>query len=81
MTPGTYVNLGYNNLKGPGVFQLNLALSKTFQVAERKSFQLRAEAFNLPNRLNPSTPGANGTTSLASPTFGQITSVSAGTTA
>jgi hypothetical protein len=74
MTPGTYGNLGYNNLKGPGVFQLNLALSKTFQVAERKSFQLRAEAFNLPNRLNPSTPGANGTTSLASPTFGQITS-------
>src|SRR5205085_9080785 len=25
--PGTYGNLGYNNLKGPGTFQLNVALS------------------------------------------------------
>jgi len=54
---GTYGNLGLNNMKGPGVFQLNLALSRTFPVAEHKSFQLRAEAFNLPNHLNPFTPG------------------------
>jgi hypothetical protein len=54
---GTYGNLGFNNLKGPGVFQLNLSLSRTFPIAEHKSFQLRAEAFNLPNHLNPFTPG------------------------
>jgi len=54
---GTYGNLGLNNLKGPGVFQLNLALSRTFPITEHKTIQLRGEAFNLPNHLNPFTPG------------------------
>ncbi|MBZ5577309.1 MAG: TonB-dependent receptor [Acidobacteriia bacterium] len=79
---GTYGNLGLNNLKGPGVFQLNMSLSRTFPVAEHKSFQLRGEAFNLPNHLNPFTPGItpiNGTLfggqqNQNAPNFGQITS-------
>jgi hypothetical protein len=79
---GTYGNLGLNTLKGPGVFQLNLALSRNFPVGERRSFQLRGEAFNLPNHLNPFTPGIgpiNGTlfggqVSRTAPNFGQITS-------
>jgi len=54
---GTYGNLGLNNLKGPGVFQLNLSLSRIFPITEHKAFQLRAEAFNLPNHTNPFTPG------------------------
>ena len=54
---GTYGNLGLNNMKGPGVFQLNLALSRNFPIAEHKTVQVRAEAFNLPNHLNPFTPG------------------------
>jgi hypothetical protein len=54
---GTYGNLGFNNLKGPGVFQLNMALSRSFRITESKSVQVRAEAFNLPNHLNPFTPG------------------------
>src|SRR5205814_2077858 len=29
---GTYGNLGRNNIKGPGLFQLNMALSRTFRV-------------------------------------------------
>jgi hypothetical protein len=56
-TLGTYGNLGFNNLKGPGVFQLNMALSRSFRLTESKSVQVRAEAFNLPNHLNPFTPG------------------------
>ncbi len=32
---GSYGNLGYNNLKGPGVFQLNLALSRNFHLGEK----------------------------------------------
>ena len=56
---GTYGNLGQNNMKGAGVFQLNMALSRTFTIHEKKTFQLRAESFNLPNHLNPSTPIAN----------------------
>ena len=79
---GTYGNLGLNSIKGPGVFQLNMSLSRTFPVAEHKSFQLRGEAFNLPNHLNPFTPGItpiNGTLfggqqNQNAPNFGQITS-------
>ena len=67
---GTYGNLGLNNMKGPGVFQFNMALSRTFVVHERKTIQVRAEAFNLPNHLNPSVPVG----SLSSSTFGQILS-------
>jgi hypothetical protein len=79
---GTYGNLGYNNLKGPGAFQLNLALSRTFAIWEKRTIQLRAEAFNLPNHLNPNTPNAlpNGANlaypvaPLTATNFGQITS-------
>jgi hypothetical protein len=72
---GAYGNLGYNNLKGPGVFQLNLALSRNFLLGERRTMQLRGEAFNLPNHLNPLPPG-NGIgipVALNSPNFGRIT--------
>jgi hypothetical protein len=78
---GTYGNLGWNNIKGPDVFQLNLALSRTFTLHEKKTLQVRAEAFNLPNRLNPAVPGASPTgatqgnvNTLNSTNFGQITS-------
>jgi hypothetical protein len=65
---GTYGNLGLNNIRGPGVFQFNMALSRTFAIQERKAIQVRADFFNLPNHLNPSVP----TGSRASSTFGQI---------
>lgn len=79
---GTYGNLGLNNLKGPGVFQLNMSLSRNFKVAEHKTVQLRGEAFNLSNHLNPFTPGItpiNGTLfggqqAQNAPNLGQITS-------
>ena len=73
-TPGTYGNLGYNNIKGPGVFQLDMAVSRTFRIREKKTLQLRAESFNLPNHVNFSTPVAT----LNSGNFGQITSDIAG---
>jgi hypothetical protein len=67
---GTYGNLGRENVLGPGVFQLNVALSRTFAVWERRTIQVRAEAFNLPNRVN----FANPVNTVSTPTFGQITS-------
>jgi hypothetical protein len=71
---GTYGNLGYNNMKGPGVFQLNVGLARTFRIWEKSTIQLRAEAFNLPNHLNPATPGTGGASNaLNSQNFGQIT--------
>ena len=78
---GTYGNLSFNSLKGPGVFQLNLALSRNFTIRERQTVQLRAEAFNLPNHVNLAPPGYTSTTTqrsgllgLTAPNFGQITS-------
>jgi hypothetical protein len=65
---GTLGNLGIGNLKGPGVVQLDLAVSRTFPVREKQTIQLRAEAFNLPNHLNPFTPVAT----LNSGAFGKI---------
>jgi hypothetical protein len=55
--PGSSGNLGASNILGPGMFQLDLALTRTFTVTEGKTLQLRAEAFNLPNHLNPANPG------------------------
>src|ERR1700674_499424 len=77
-TPGTF-HLDYNNMKTPSIFQLNVALSRTFPIRERKTIQLRAEAFNLPNHLNPSTPNTSplsnttGISALNVANFGQIT--------
>jgi hypothetical protein len=68
---GTYGNLGQNNIKGPGLFQFNMALSRSFKLwGEKRFLQVRAESFNLPNYLNPSTPS----NSVSSSTFGQILS-------
>jgi hypothetical protein len=77
-SPGSYGNLGYNNLKGPGVFQLNVALSRNFSLGEKRVLQVRAEAFNLPNHLNPIMGTGSGTNiapnvNLNSSSFGQIT--------
>jgi len=59
---------------------LNMALSRTFAIREHQSIQLRAEAFNLPNHLNPFVPGVGqnagqrgGNVSLTTPNFSQIT--------
>jgi len=74
--PGTLGNLGIGNLKGPGVFQFDLSLARTFKLREKQTIQLRAEAFNLPNHLNLSTPNAT----FSSPgTFGLIQSDISGT--
>jgi len=72
---GTYGNLGQYNLKGPGIFQLNMGLSRTFRIQEKKALQLRAEAFNLPNHLNANTPAGCpvSTAALVAGNFGQIT--------
>jgi hypothetical protein len=73
--PGTYGNTASNNLKGPGVFQFDMALSRTFVLKEAKTLQLRAEAFNLPNHLNPSVP----VSVTSSSAFGKIQSDISGT--
>jgi hypothetical protein len=52
-------NVGRNPLRGPRQFNIDLALSKRFQLRESRSFELRAEAFNLLNNVNFANPISN----------------------
>jgi Carboxypeptidase regulatory-like domain/TonB dependent receptor-like, beta-barrel len=74
--PGTYGNMGANNIAGPGMFQLDLAITRTFPVGEGKTLQFRGEAFNLPNHMNPSNPVS---TLNSTGSFGKIQSDISGT--
>lgn len=63
-------NFGINNLYGPSYVDQDVAVDKSFaKVADRYHFLLRAEAFNLFNHPNLSTPN----TTITSTTAGQIT--------
>jgi len=66
-------------IRGPRLFNSDVALSKFFQIHERQRVQIRAEAFNVFNHVNFANPSG---TSIYSPTtFGEITSqVGAGST-
>jgi hypothetical protein len=72
---GTLGTLSPLSQKGPDFFQLDLAVSRTFKVRERISLNLRAEAFNLPNKVNLSAPAP----STSSPNGFAITSDVSGT--
>jgi hypothetical protein len=72
---GITSQMNYGNVYGPGMFQVNVALSRTFRLHERQSLQFRAEAFNLPNTLNPNNPS----TARNSAIFGVIQSDISGT--
>jgi len=60
---------GRNILSGPGLFALNLALSKTVKVGERLGVEFRAETFNFTNTPQFSNPQG----SLTNSTFGLVT--------
>jgi hypothetical protein len=53
---GTYGNAGRLGILGPGSIRIDMGLSRTFQVRENQTVQLRIEAFNAPNHLNPGNP-------------------------
>ncbi len=73
-------NLGRNTLIGPSIVDFDLSLAKSFAMDEKRKFEFRAEAFNLPNHPNLSVPsgltaftgaGANGNPTIA-PNWGVI---------
>jgi len=66
----TYGTLPRNYLRGPGVFNINLALSKTTPITDRLRAETRADFFNLLNRAEFLNPDTN----INSPTFGRILS-------
>jgi hypothetical protein len=67
---GTLGNVGVASVTGPGYWQLDLGLSRTFQVREGQRVEFRAESFNLPNTMRMNDPD----TTLNSNTFGQVLS-------
>ncbi len=67
---GTFGNAGRNILTGPGYRNVNLAVVKYIPVGRTLRLQLRAEAFNLLNRIDLDLPDAY----FGSPTFGQVLS-------
>jgi hypothetical protein len=68
---GTFGNMGPYGIEGPGYWQIDMALSRTFQIREMQKLEFRAEAFNLTNRFIPMDPNV---TLSANNTFGQILS-------
>ena len=75
---GTMGNMGPYNVEGPGTWQLDLGLSRSFQFRERQKLELRAEAFNVTNSfraviLQGSATTPSPFTTLNNNTFGQIT--------
>lgn len=53
---GTFGNVGKGLLSGPGLFNWDMQLSKSFKVKELLTLQARAEFFNVFNRVNFSNP-------------------------
>lgn len=65
---GTWGNLGRNAARGPGLWQLDTAISKNARITESIGLQFRAEAFNLFNRAQYGDPANN----ISNGSFGQI---------
>jgi len=76
--PGTWGNLGYNALRGPGRNNWNLSLFKSFMINEDRGsrVEFRADSFNTWNHTQFGGPGQNGgvSTNLGASNFGAITS-------
>ena len=73
-TPAAYTfgNVGRNTVYGPGMETMDLALARSFMLAERLHMELRAESFNALNHSNWGTPNRF----VNTPQFGTITEAS-----
>jgi trimeric autotransporter adhesin len=67
---GVFGNSPRNFIMGPGTVQNNMALSKTMQMGETRSLEIRATINNVFNTVQYSGIDTN----VQSPTFGQVTS-------
>jgi hypothetical protein len=70
----TFGNYPINTLFGPHFIQQDLTISKSFRIAERYSFSLRADSSNVFNHTNLGGPNGD----VQSPSAGQITGLAAG---
>jgi hypothetical protein len=68
-TGAQFGNQKRNNLRGPGFFETDLSIYRTFRISEQVEFQLRAEALNATNHANFANPQAD----INNATFGFVT--------
>jgi hypothetical protein len=68
-TGARFGSAGRNNLRGPGFFETDLSIYRTFTFSESVKLQLRAEALNATNHANFANPQAD----INNATFGFIT--------
>jgi hypothetical protein len=72
---GTYGTMPLDAIVGPGRWNVDAALSRSFEFGSSRRVQFRWEVFNVFNTTNPSNP----VSALNSADFGRITSLAAGT--
>ena len=72
LAPAGSTGMGRNMFQGPGFWDMDGALSKSFQATERVKLTFRAEAFNALNHVNFRKLGSTsvGSTSILSANFG-----------
>jgi hypothetical protein len=70
-TGAVFGNTVRNNIRGPGFFETDLSIFRTFRISEQVEFQFRAEALNATNHAN----FANPTSDINNANFGYITSL------
>jgi hypothetical protein len=67
----TWGNAGTDIVRGPGLFQIDTALSRRINLTERLNLMIRMEAFNVFNHPELGNPNVNFSSTL----FGHITSI------
>jgi hypothetical protein len=58
---GTYGTVGRMNVQGAGAITINAGLVRQFSILEKMTLEVRGEAFNLPNHVNPGDPTVSST--------------------
>jgi hypothetical protein len=71
VTAVRFGNTGRNILRGPGFFNVDASLFRTFSITERFKLQFRADAFGVTNKPQFANPGAT-VSSLTRNTDGSI---------
>ena len=75
---GTYGNLGRNVLRGPGTWNVDTVLTRKFGLGSGQQIEVRAEAFNVFNRVRAGVAGTTvaglPNTSFTNTLFGRVTS-------
>ena len=69
-----YGTAGRDILRGPGFFDLDTGLQRTFRITEHVNFQFRANAFAVTNTPNFGNPQTN----ISQPNLGVITGTASG---